>query len=52
VRGEGHGVIGAGCMPRILARFVEDADPAALDASCLERLQRVPPFTGSHGWEP
>jgi len=52
VRGEGHGVIGAGCMPRLLARFVEGADPAALDASCLERLQRVPPFTGSHGWEP
>ena len=45
-------MIGARLHAAPAARFVEGADPAALDASCLERLQRVPPFTGSHGWEP
>jgi hypothetical protein len=42
----------AGCAPRLMARFVASADATGLDASCLERLDYTPPFTGSHGWEP
>jgi len=51
-RGQGHNVMVAGCAPRLMARFVASADAKGLDASCLERLDYTPPFTGSHGWEP
>jgi pimeloyl-ACP methyl ester carboxylesterase len=51
-RGQGHNVMVAGCAPRLMARFVASADATGLDASCLERLDYTPPFTGSFGWEP
>jgi pimeloyl-ACP methyl ester carboxylesterase len=51
-RGQGHNVMVAGCAPRLMARFVASADAQGLDASCLERLDYTPPFTGSFGWEP
>lgn len=50
--GQGHNVLPAGCMPSLAAQFIESADAGALDASCLERLQPVPPFAGTYGWEP
>ncbi len=50
--GQGHGVLGTGCMPKLFAQFVENADAQALDASCLERLSATPPFAGRYGWEP
>ncbi|QDH71607.1 alpha/beta hydrolase [Marilutibacter alkalisoli] len=52
LRGQGHGVMGVGCMPRLIAQFIESADPQALDAKCLDALDYVPPFTGYNGWEP
>jgi hypothetical protein len=51
-RGQGHNVMGAGCMPRVMAKFVASADAAALDASCLDGLVAPPPFVGSYGWDP
>ncbi|GAB3737182.1 alpha/beta hydrolase [Luteimonas pelagia] len=50
--GQGHSVLGAGCMPTLFAQFVESADAASLDAGCLSRLQPTPPFAGTYGWEP
>lgn len=50
--GQGHNVIGAGCMPKLFAQFIADADATGLDASCLERLAPTPPFAGNYGWEP
>ena len=50
--GQGHNVLVAGCMPKLAAQFIESADASTLDASCLERLQPVPPFAGTYGWEP
>ena len=50
--GQGHNVLVAGCMPELAAQFIESADASTLDASCLERLQPVPPFAGTYGWEP
>lgn len=50
--GQGHNVLAAGCMPSLAAQFIESADAGALDASCLDRLQPVPPFAGTYGWEP
>ena len=52
LRGQGHNVIGAGCMPKLFAQFVEKADAKALDGKCLDQLNYVPPFTSFNGWEP
>jgi pimeloyl-ACP methyl ester carboxylesterase len=52
LRGQGHNVIGAGCMPKLFARFLDTTDPRALDAKCLDDLDYVPPFTSYNGWEP
>jgi pimeloyl-ACP methyl ester carboxylesterase len=50
--GQGHNVIGVGCMPKLFAQFVAKADASALDANCLKRLSATPPFAGHYGWEP
>jgi pimeloyl-ACP methyl ester carboxylesterase len=52
LRGQGHNVIGTGCMPKLFAQFVESADVKSLEDSCLERLSAAPPFAGRYGWEP
>ena len=52
LRGQGHNVIGVGCMPRLMAQFVETANAKALDIQCLAKLPYTPPFTGFYGWEP
>ena len=43
-RGQGHGVLARGCIPRLIARFVEDASLDDLDTSCTERLGPDPFF--------
>ena len=50
--GQGHSVLGTGCMPKLFAQFIESADAATLDAQCLQRLSAQPPFAGNYGWEP
>ncbi len=52
LRGQGHNVIPIGCMPKLMARFLDTADAASLDTKCLENLPYTPPFTGYSGWEP
>jgi len=52
LRGQGHNVIGAGCMPKLFARFIDTADAKALDAKCLDSLSYTPPFTSFNGWDP
>ncbi len=52
LRGQGHNVIGAGCMPKLFAQFLDKADAKALDAKCLDSLAYTPPFTSFNGWEP
>ena len=40
----GHGTSNAGeCEARLVRRFIDDPDPAALDVSCTKELER-PPF--------
>ncbi len=51
-RGQGHGTLNAGCMPRLLGQFMDSADAKSLDATCLESLSPVPAFTSFNGWEP
>lgn len=52
LRGQGHGAMSLGCMPKLLGRFFETADAKKLDAKCLDSLSYVPPFTSFNGWEP
>ena len=52
VRGQGHNVIGAGCMPKLFAQFIDHADAKTLDAKCLQAVPYAPPFTSFNGWEP
>jgi pimeloyl-ACP methyl ester carboxylesterase len=52
LRGQGHNVIGAGCMPKLFAQFLQDADPKTLDAKCLDTLAYAQPFTSFNGWQP
>jgi hypothetical protein len=40
---QGHGLVGVGCVPRILRAFLVTPDPAAVDASCLD-LEPPTPF--------
>lgn len=51
-RGQGHGTLTAGCMPRLLGQFIDTTDAKALDASCLDTLSYVPAFTSFNGWAP
>lgn len=42
-RGQGHGLVGIGCVPRLLRSFLEEPVPAALDVSCVA-LEPPTPF--------
>src|SRR6185437_13322935 len=50
--GQGHSVIGAGCMPRLVQRFVQTLATAQLDAHCLAELGPVPAFIDYDGASP
>ncbi len=52
LKGQGHNVIGVGCTPKLVARFLDTADAKSLDAGCLDKLPYTPPFTSFSGWEP
>ncbi|WP_101926911.1 MULTISPECIES: alpha/beta hydrolase [Luteimonas] len=52
LQGQGHGTLALGCMPKLLAQFIESTDATALDAACLDTMRPVPPFTSFNGWEP
>jgi pimeloyl-ACP methyl ester carboxylesterase len=47
VRNAGHGVLGVGCAPDLMTRFIdaaEDAAALALDTNCLAAIPRPPAF--------
>lgn len=50
--GRGHIVLTAGCMPRLVAQFVDEADTSKLDAECLKELPVIPAFLNRNGWAP
>lgn len=50
--GYGHGMVGVGCMPKIVAEFIRTGDPAAPDIACLVELRPPPFFTSFAGPEP
>jgi pimeloyl-ACP methyl ester carboxylesterase len=50
--GEGHGQLATGCVPTLMAEFLDTADPQGLDARCLERHHPAPFFVGLTGPAP
>ena len=50
--GQGHGLVGVGCVPRLLRSFLEKPVPAELDASCVLREPPTPFFLSLLGPAP
>ena len=50
--GQGHAVLGAGCMPRLVGEFVHDLDPERLDEQCLRNLGESAIFLDANGPAP
>jgi len=49
---QGHGQLGVGCTPRLIADFIESADPSSIDAECLQRSFVMPFFLDFSGPNP
>jgi pimeloyl-ACP methyl ester carboxylesterase len=50
--GEGHGQVATGCVPRLMAEFLDSAAPTQLDAACLDRHRPAPFFVNMTGPAP
>lgn len=50
--GQGHAVIGVGCMPRLVSAFVQRLDLEHLDDRCLQALGETAAFVGVNGAPP
>jgi pimeloyl-ACP methyl ester carboxylesterase len=51
-KGQGHNVIGRGCMPKLVDDFVGKLQPKDLDAKCLDTLGPTPAFVDFNGSSP
>ncbi len=49
---QGHGVLPVGCMPRLVAEFVDSGDPQAIDRECMDRAFTMPFFVDFPGPTP
>jgi pimeloyl-ACP methyl ester carboxylesterase len=50
--GEGHGQVATGCIPKLMAEFLDSAAPEQLDATCLDRHASAPFFVNMTGPAP
>jgi pimeloyl-ACP methyl ester carboxylesterase len=51
-KGQGHSLLGRGCMPQLLGKFIDRPDPKQLDAGCLDKLSGTPAFIDFNGASP
>ena len=51
-KGQGHGVLSRGCMPRLAAGFVSNPANHSIDSRCLDRSPPTPIFLNSLGPSP
>ena len=51
-QGQGHSVMGRGCLPRLVGEFVAKPDAAALDAGCIADFGPLPAFLDFNGAAP
>jgi pimeloyl-ACP methyl ester carboxylesterase len=52
VPGTGHGAASAGCVPKLIAQFLNDPIPANLNPACIEQVKRPPFVLGPAGPDP
>jgi pimeloyl-ACP methyl ester carboxylesterase len=52
LNGEGHGQVATGCVPKLIADFLDGPVPEKLDASCLMRHRPAPFFVNATGPAP
>jgi pimeloyl-ACP methyl ester carboxylesterase len=52
LEGQGHGQLATGCMPRVMARFLELGTATGLDISCTRSIAPDPFFTSFSGPPP
>jgi pimeloyl-ACP methyl ester carboxylesterase len=50
--GQGHGVFSRGCVPRLVADFLDARSAAGLDLSCAAAIRPPPPFVDLLGGSP
>ncbi|MEO8010258.1 MAG: alpha/beta hydrolase [Dokdonella sp.] len=50
--GQGHNVIGRGCLPKLVGEFIDKRNPKTLDTACAERLGATPHFINFNGASP
>jgi pimeloyl-ACP methyl ester carboxylesterase len=50
--GEGHGQLATGCVPKLMAEFLDHATPETLDATCLASHRPAPFFVSLTGPAP
>jgi pimeloyl-ACP methyl ester carboxylesterase len=50
--GQGHGVFGRGCVPRLVAEFLDAGGAAGLDLSCARAIRPPPVFIDLRGGSP
>ncbi|HZF17922.1 MAG TPA: alpha/beta fold hydrolase [Steroidobacteraceae bacterium] len=50
--GQGHGQLGTGCMPRLMAQFIDAGSARNLDASCTRAIAGLPFFLSFSGPAP
>jgi pimeloyl-ACP methyl ester carboxylesterase len=48
-KNQGHGQLGVGCTPQLVADFIDSRDPAGLDTECLQRSFVMPFFLNFSG---
>ena len=51
-KGQGHNVIGRGCIPKVVGDFVDKVEPKQLDAKCVDALGPTPAFIDFNGAAP
>jgi len=50
--GQGHNVIGRGCIPKVVVEFVDQLEPKQLDVKCVDALGPTPAFVDFNGAAP
>lgn len=52
LKGSGHGSMMRGCTARLVGQFIDRGEAKSIDATCLDSLGFIPPFTSFNGWDP
>ena len=51
-KGQGHNVIGRGCLPKLVSEFMDTLAPMTLDVACVDELGATPFFIDFNGAAP